>query len=49
MGNCFEVLCSDIEQEKIILNKIQYKAIEEIGMEMKMDNTLWMSIKHIDN
>ncbi len=48
-GIAFEVLCSTIEQENIIINKEQYKAIEEIGMVMKMDNTLWMRIKHIDN
>jgi hypothetical protein len=43
-GIAFEVLCSAIEQENILVNKAQYEKIISIGERMEMDHGLWENI-----
>lgn len=44
-GVAFEVLCSVIEQDNLSINAEQYQGIEEIGVKMDMDVTMWCGIK----
>lgn len=43
-GIAFEILCTSITDNKIIIRKAQYDEIESIGAEMEMDNSLWRDI-----
>ncbi len=43
-GISFEVLCSAIEAEGIVISRDDYKEIEAMGLSMGMDNELWCSI-----
>ncbi len=45
-GVAFEILCTVIEQENIIITIYQYQEIEDIGNKMNMDSNLWNEIKY---
>lgn len=45
-GLALEILCVVIKKENITISLEQFKEIEIIGKEMKMDDELWIGIKH---
>lgn len=45
-GVAFEILCTVIEQENIIITIYQYQEIEDIGNKMNMECNLWNEIKY---
>ena len=40
-GVAFEIFCSTLEQEKILVSRTQYEIIEKIGHLMNYEHTLW--------
>lgn len=44
-GVAFEILCTVIEQENIIITIFQYQEIVDIGNKMNMDCNLWNELK----
>lgn len=43
-GIALETICSVIEQEDILIEKDIFRKIEEAGIHMEMDKTLWEEI-----
>lgn len=46
LGLAFEVLCVSIERDKIKISQKDYEIINTLGLQMKMDNNLWFSLKN---
>lgn len=43
-GVAFEIICSVLEQEHIIINKRTYLLIGQLGKQMDMPNSLWKNL-----
>lgn len=46
LGLAFEVLCVSIERYKIKISQEDYEIINTLGVQMEMDNNLWLSLKN---
>lgn len=45
LGLAFEVLCISIGSNKIKISQNDYKIIDKLGIQMEMDNKLWIHLK----
>lgn len=46
LGLAFEVLCVSIERDKIKISQKGYEIINTLGIQMEMDNNLWINLKN---
>lgn len=46
LGLAFEVLCVSIERDKIEISQNDYEIINTLGIQMEMDNNLWINLKN---
>ena len=46
-GIAFEILCSSIEQNNMVISNEQYQIISQLGERMEMDEELWAGLKRI--
>lgn len=46
-GIAYEILCSSIEQNNMVLSNEQYHIISQLGERMEMDEELWAELKRI--
>ncbi|MGN1312151.1 MAG: MafI family immunity protein [Bacilli bacterium] len=46
LGLAFEVLCVSIERDKIKISQKDYEIINTLGIQMEMDNNLWINLKN---
>lgn len=46
LGLAFEVLCVSIEKDKIKISQKDYEIINTLGIQMEMDNNLWINLKN---
>lgn len=46
LGLAFEVLCISIERDKIKISQKDYEIINTLGIQMEMDNNLWINLKN---
>lgn len=44
-GLAFEILCTSIKYNNIIISINDYNSIKKVGKHMKMDNQLWNCLK----
>lgn len=46
LGLTFEVLCASIEKDNIKISQKDYEIINKLGIQMEMDNNLWINLKN---
>lgn len=46
LGLAFEVLCVSIERDRIKISQKDYEIINTLGIQMEMDNNLWINLKN---
>lgn len=46
LGLAFEVLCASIEKDNIKISQKDYEIINKLGIQMEMDNNLWINLKN---
>lgn len=46
LGLAFEVLCASIEKDNIKISQKDYEIINTLGIQMEMDNNLWINLKN---